>query len=443
MAAPSPNPYKSRIFNTVSQQYRQFLDGCDTATARLRQRTFRQVRLTTSYATQILLYPIYVLIQGAKRVGKQLKAQTNIGIPQLNDSPHSTDITVEDILPTLTSPVQVQGIASRLDTQQLVLVAANTQTLHPLTASQQQTLQQQIKNTLQKNSKKTSYFPALQPAIPAMGLILPVYCMLSQAMGWVQTSPVAMGLNLFGESALAKVEPISPDNTSVVSSTEFSQNSTISDLDSQSQSKIQGLIQAAIRYFYNPDDLNSVDEQYYPVLDASENLSAIAGNEKQVSILPQSQNQTAQLSLGIWQRMQHSSFPLFAGIGVGGFLIAATVGQYIFEDEAIASKVKLTDSQTPIQPPSNPQTEWNSPLGLTSVENYGKKSIIEIDKQLEGARLQPAYSEGSPEILETPVTAVEYVKHPLEKLLEWLDGAMYWVEESFLKLRNWMVSRIK
>jgi hypothetical protein len=442
MAAPSPNPYKSRIFNTVSQQYHQFIVA--------RDRTLRQVRLSASHATQLLLYPIYVLIQGAKMVGKQLKAQTNIAIPQLNNFPQATQTTVEDILQTLTSPdIQIQGIASRLDTQQIVLVASQTQTLHPLNLSQQQTIQQQIKNTLKQNSKKISYFPPLQPAIPAMGLILPVYCMLSQAMGWVQASPVAMRMNLFGESALAKIETLEQDNTSLISLSEFSQTSTIISPQPSSESKNQGLIQAAIRYFYNRDYLNSADKQYYPVLNTTENLSAIAGNENPVSVLPSSQNQTpAQLSVGIWQKMQHSSFPLFAGIGVGGFLVAATIGQYILEDEAKASTVKLTDSQTSIsqtaiQPPANTSAEWNSPQRLTKIGNHGNLPLIEIDRQLEGALLQPAYSEEWPEILDTPVTAVEYIKHPLEKLLEWLDGAMYRIEESFLKVRNWIVSRIK
>lgn len=433
MAVPSPNTYKSRIFNTVSQQYRQFLDGCD--------RTFRQVRLTASHATQILLYPLYVLIQGAKMVGKQLKAHTNIGIPQLNDSPQTTDTTVEDLLQTLSLPnIQVQGIASRLDNHQFVLVAANTQTLHPLNPSQQQKIQQQIKNTLKQNSKKTEILPPLQPAIPAMGLVLPVYCMMSQAMGWVQASPIAMRMNLFGESALAKVEPISQESTVVVFDAKSSQNSIMSDEDNTSRSSTQGLIQAAIRYFFNsnPTQINRIEEQYDRVLDSTENLSAITGNEKQVSILPQSQTS------GIWQKMQHSSFPLFAGIGVGGFLVAASLSQYILEDKPKATQVKFTPASTPCPPPLNTQVQWQSPLGLTNPEIHGKsESIISKQRQLEGALLQPAYSEKDPKILDTPVTAVEYVKHPLEKLLEWLDGAMYWVEESFLKLRSWIVSRIK
>jgi|GEM_PF-6274253 hypothetical protein len=424
MASASPNPYKSRIFNAVSQHYRQFLDGCD--------RAGRQIRLTASYATQILLYPLYVLLQGAGAIGKQLKAQVNIGLPQLKDfiktEEATADQAIENILQTLapTAPkIQLQGIANRLDTQELVMVAALTQTLYPLPQSQQKSIQQQITNALKPKSWKT---PQLQPAIPAMGLVLPVYCVLSQAMGWVQASPIAVRMNLFGESALARIEPAIEEKLAVVVAPQSFPNPTVSPTETTPGSSIQGLIQAAIHYFFKQStlELNGVESQSQFVFPANEDVG-----KNYVSFLPQAEDETPKITSGIWQKMQHSSFPLFAGVGVGGFLVAAALGKYILEEES---------QQTRLQSPS---FQAMGVKGLTIDEKYDNSNGNTQSRQFTTAQLYPAYSEKATDYLEAPISSVEYVKHPLVNLLEWLDRAVFWIEESFLKLRNWIAAKIK
>lgn len=44
----------------------------------------------------------------------------------------------------------------------------------------------------------------------------------------------------------------------------------------------------------------------------------------------------------------------------------------------------------------------------------------------------------TPDWIETPATLMGYVKHPLEQILAWLDRAMLWLEEVFLKFWQWM-----
>ncbi len=423
MSVSPPNRYKSRVFNAVSQQYRQFLDRCD--------RAGRQIRLTASHATQILLYPFYVLLQGTRLIGKHLKAQTNIGIPQLNDAVKTQNSdaneSISEILQTLapTAPqIKLQGIANRLDTQELVLVTSPNQTLYPLPSSQKKYLQKQIINALKPAAWKT---PHLQPAIPAMGLILPVYCVLSQAMGWVQASPIAVRMNLFGESALAHVEPTSELDSAVVISAKSSHNSPTQLTAEYPRYSIQKIIKAAIHYFLNKPmaELNGVEEQYPSVFTSQENAGKIAADEKYYSILPQPERKTPQLTSGIWQRMQHSSFPLFVGIGVGGFLVAASLGKYILEEGDPELKQQLTSAE-----------------GLTTDEKDDIDNVIITSRQFTTVKLQPAYLEIVTDNIETTVTSVEYIKHPLVKLLEWLDKVMLSVEESFLRVRNWITTKI-
>jgi hypothetical protein len=58
-------PYQSRLLNFISKQSRQIADNCD--------RTWRQVKEATLTATQILLYPAYLLVQSSRMLGRQLR----------------------------------------------------------------------------------------------------------------------------------------------------------------------------------------------------------------------------------------------------------------------------------------------------------------------------------------------------------------------------------
>jgi hypothetical protein len=266
-----------------------------------------------------------------------------------------------------------------------------------------------------------------------MGLILPVYCVLSQAMGWVQASPIAVRMNLFGESALAHVEPTTKEKLAVIVDPQFSSNLSAAPTANAPASSIQGFIQAAIHYFFNQStlELNGVETQDQSVFPAQENAGQLNSDEKSFSLLPQTEDETPQLTSGIWQKMQHSSFPLFAGMGVGGFLVAATLSKYILEEES---------QQTHVQPPAF-QTVGTQ--GLTIDEKYGTGNSNIQPRQFTTVGLEPAYSENTTDYLETPISSAEYVKHPLVNLLEWLDRAMYWIEESFLQLRNWIAAKIQ
>jgi molybdopterin converting factor small subunit len=51
--------------------------------------------------------------------------------------------------------------------------------------------------------------------------------------------------------------------------------------------------------------------------------------------------------------------------------------------------------------------------------------------------LDPAF-----EWLETEATSIGYVKHPLEQILEWLDGIMVWLENVVVAIWEWLYRRI-
>ena len=71
-------PYQSRLLNFISKQSRQVADNCD--------RTWRQIKQGTLTATQILLYPAYLLVQSSRMLGRQLRESSKtVDLPELQE----------------------------------------------------------------------------------------------------------------------------------------------------------------------------------------------------------------------------------------------------------------------------------------------------------------------------------------------------------------------
>jgi hypothetical protein len=71
-------PYQSRILNFISKQSRQVADTCD--------RTWREVKLASLNAVQILLYPAYLLVQSSRMLSRQLReSKQQIDLPELQE----------------------------------------------------------------------------------------------------------------------------------------------------------------------------------------------------------------------------------------------------------------------------------------------------------------------------------------------------------------------
>ena len=64
----------------------------------------------------------------------------------------------------------------------------------------------------------------------------------------------------------------------------------------------------------------------------------------------------------------------------------------------------------------------------------GKQSLRKTDpSNISTSATQNSSMQPTPDWIETPATLMGYVKHPLEQILAWLDRAMLWLEEVFLK----------
>ncbi len=92
----------------------------------------------------------------------------------------------------------------------------------------------------------------------------------------------------------------------------------------------------------------------------------------------------------------------------------------------IATKGKTPSSVAP----ASRQSRSVSPAGKES------KAIATPSSSSQDTKIEPA-----PDWIETKATPTGYVKHPLERVLEWLDLTMLWLEELVVKVWRWVRQR--
>ncbi|HBL60469.1 MAG TPA: hypothetical protein DDZ80_19035, partial [Cyanobacteria bacterium UBA8803] len=262
MSSPNNGPYRSRLFNLINRQSRRLIVKSGRAT--------RHLKVAAIWGVQILLYPIYLLVQASLSASRQLLQEARSGWPTLKaltqsqppQTPLTADTPIQRVLkevkilplptpsglaasvPNFLSVVSgewsvektavdrqaianngqlinktqkqtnqqglvIQGVATLLPERTLVLVSVENQILDILTPQQQHKLLSRItwevanlmrqRRLLKKADLKKAASRLSTLDHPPLFLPLRLFWRL---MAWVQTSPVAIAVNLFGESAL-------------------------------------------------------------------------------------------------------------------------------------------------------------------------------------------------------------------------------------------------
>jgi hypothetical protein len=174
----------------------------------------------------------------------------------------------------------VCGVASLLETHDLVLVTQDNQIVDILSSQQQKELQKRIywevANYWYRQrllSKVAHPFPVLVPSFEeGSENVLPPAKLFWKAMRWMQTSQLAIAVNLFGESTIVrsdvKVATISPlNNTSIPDRSLLDMfGDRLQDLGRQpleplSERNLQELIQAAVNYFFGKHNSQAIPAQ--------------------------------------------------------------------------------------------------------------------------------------------------------------------------------------
>ncbi|MBW4576191.1 MAG: hypothetical protein KME08_13020 [Aphanothece sp. CMT-3BRIN-NPC111] len=106
MSSPSPGRYQSRLFNFLNRQTQRLKDQCD--------RAVRQVKVTTVWGVQIVLYPIYLLFQTGRLTGHQFQQTAQQKWWQLQgaksshlETPPEADTPIQRVLSFVDTQVEV------------------------------------------------------------------------------------------------------------------------------------------------------------------------------------------------------------------------------------------------------------------------------------------------------------------------------------------------
>ena len=293
--ATSTDPYKSRFFNFINRQIIRFQDKVG--------KTSRSLKVATKWGVQILLYPIYLVVQTGRMVGHKLKAA-----PRLESTKPKSEQPIERVLKVVQpwslldkiphqnrGIVKIQGVANLLETGALVLVSTDNETLDILNPEQQGRLHKSIiREIAHELYRELSLGTAtLFDSSPVRELpkietkpstVFPIG-LFWQIMAWVERGSVAIAIDLFQESTLVPNIILTPNQ--------------VTDLDNQIRRELAGfhgelnshsnvlnallsLIHAAIDYFfgkrnetrfgggaeitpsYQKQELSGVDTPFFP-----------------------------------------------------------------------------------------------------------------------------------------------------------------------------------
>jgi hypothetical protein len=90
------------------------------------------------------------------------------------------------------------------------------------------------------------------------------------------------------------------------------------------------------------------------------------------------------------------------------------------------------------QKPTTDLTRTEKASGKVAAIKSTESKISQVESNkgevAQKQRLQTTEIEAKPDWIETKATSIGYEKHPLERILAWLDAALLWLEEKFVKL---------
>ena len=300
--------------------------------------------------------------------------------------------------------IQIQGIASLLKSQRLVLVNAQNQLLDVLSLEQQMFLQHRMAGDVASYCRQQRVFAENQwgdrflPLPKDRTLALPPIRAFWQLMIWMQTSSVAVATNLFRESKLLSLPlptPVSAPNNPA----------SISALRSAETSWKTGdeLLKNLSQWFHDRLQDFSPASRFSDAKAPSSAIVEVSSPELQLEHPPQ----------------MPSGFSLPSGS-------QGTQRSSAFQGRIRDRLSRAAGSNSLPMKTSSP--EISSKSGQTQI-------VSAAEKKDESAML------AKPSWIEAEVRLVTYEKHPLEQLFDWLDRGMLWVEDLVVDIWKWLRDR--
>jgi hypothetical protein len=463
-------PYQSRLFKLIVRRSNSLKDRLGRAT--------RSARNTLSLGFQIVLYPVYLLVQSARLAGTRLGQAVQQQLSPLTETPTAP---IDRLWETITDPdTPVTGIATDLASHDLqVVIAGNEAIALPDQVSKEQ-LQKQITAVLANYYYEVRQFHRLSRknlSLPptfakTREKILPPVRWFWDLIRWQQTGPVAMAIDLFGESSLLVSRPslpaISPPPISVTPIL-LALDRQFVDLERKSLATVplvptslvslEPAILATVPETPLPDSETSRVARWYRLLyEAIEyflNASGIALDDRPESLsLPGTAAISQRAADDLEGERERDPFTIAQ-------LIQAAIDHFFAPPPSEFLPVTdddpwldVADLFATINPdPEEPPTPIPA-LPASNRRQYTQKKISQEKKpktlqKVIKSPLVPKRSTPPPEPLDPEIdepwevqyTPIGYEKHILERVLECLDRIILAIEEGIIRVWQWWRSR--
>ncbi|MBL1174024.1 hypothetical protein [Pantanalinema sp. GBBB05] len=332
-------------------------------------------------------------------------------------------------LPVLTIPPElaalpdlyVRGVASRLDTQAIVLVTNQNQTLDLLSPEQQEHIRQRIIWSVahfyryqQIRRSVSRSFSRLRP--PEQQVLLPIRGFY-QLMAWVQSGSVAIATNLFQEARLAARRFWAAESALLdipIPSWAYAHPSETAGLPLPTSSTAPRRLA--------PSWLDAINQRYTAWCNSRAVQTAIALVQTQVTaLLPPARPQRDTSSAMNRQITDPSQLveqpPAYTGLEFG-----STARQSLFSWQE--STLALANSAADIWDSYAPQPQTSSPVATV---------VPTVTPQSPTDRITPTM----PDYIDIQATLLGYLYSPLERLLQWLDRWLLWCEDAVIRVWRW------
>ncbi|MGD1806376.1 hypothetical protein ACP6PL_13180 [Dapis sp. BLCC M126] len=438
------SPYKSKVLNFVAAKYRQILTRSDA--------TLRHLKFAVTNTVQLLLYPVYVLLQTSRLALKQLRQTTKRDIPQItekvNKNHKNPDQPIQEI--SVISTQTYPGLLQPSNPEPLVKI--QSEVLSGLDIAENYKVSDISTGVKQKNTlilepakieKKVSL--KLQPCaelVPMFGPLGGIW----QIMAWVQNSKIALCFNLFEESNIAfDQNKLKHDNLcfatyhsqALLSSSNLTFSDFIHNLGKRYLYPItKGLgLNGLLPPFEIEEEwqLESLLEAELGQENQQKPLATQHKNPRVAPLVSPSQPGTFQLATslttkpvinpeGVEKLGEEKNFPLHQDLCQQTILTSNNSAKN--KKEAIAFKEVLRDIDGHIIEQSG---NYSINSTKTSFQTYNSQS-------------RPKHQ---PKWLEVESVSVGYVKHPLEIILGWVDVIMTWLEKIFVQVWQLCQQKLK
>lgn len=425
------SPYKSKVLNFISAKYRQILTQSD--------RVFSQLKFAATNTVQLLLYPMYVLVQGSRLAAKQLREKVVFSLPHNIEKVKNKTIKNNQIIDQQIQEVEVLLGEANLASPSIPLYSIQSKVFSELEIGEASLISDILTKGKQEYPGKSEtakierkMLLQLQPCaelVPMFGPLGVVW----QIMAWVETSKISLCFNLFEERNIVLEENQLKQQGSCLYQS-------------------QRLLSSANLTF--AEFINNLAKQYLYPITRSLGLNGL---------LPPFQIETEELEIDSVLEAELDQGKQQKPAGT----IESIVLPYQSETETFQVATSLNLANTTLIRPRQEKldNEKNFPLNkpsqktilnshnsvkkepsrfketLTKVSGHQTKLDIENTMKPAQIAIQTYCSENRPKHqpnwLEVESVSIGYVKHPLEIILSWVDVMMTWVEKVVAQVWQW------